>query len=684
VTAVLHAPGVAAQVSRAVMWLVLATAFVAAGPHLPRLPLPVGLFAAAVVGWRLLAHAGVVALPTRPLRVGVLCAGAGIVVSGTRNPLGLEPAVTLLVVMYLLKLLETVRQRDAAVVVLLGYFVAGTLLLFDQSSAMTACVVGACLLCTASLAAQSQALARPRPWRSVVVAARMLALGTPLAAMLFVLFPRVGPLWSVPLPGLARTGLTEEMSPHLISELARSGDVAFRVNFSGPAPPPRELYWRTVLYYEVDGGTWRQGLEAEARNRLLRDFVDWNDDGITPAWRAAPAPAQPEYRYRVIAEPSGRPWLHALGAPSSATPSIGVTRDQRLLHRETPVAKVAYDVVSQPALPADLPSWLRVRALSLPAGENPRTLALARELRAASASDAEVVGRMLDMFRSQDFYYTLTPEPLAAADAVDAFLFGSRRGVCGHYAGSFAYVMRAAGVPARVVGGYQGGETNALGDFTTVRQYDAHAWVEVWLDGGWQRVDPTAAVAPERIEEGVEALAGERAGLFDHPWGLRHFGSLGLLLSAFDSFEHHWNMWVVGYDAAVQARTLARWFGSGHWRVWTAWLFAGAALFVGLHVALGLAGDVRRRRTRLLPALATLQAIGARAGVVRAPAETPGRYGARLALAMPRHATAIAAIVRDIERALYATEGEPEWAARAGRAAFALRWRTLLQPATSP
>lgn len=680
--AVVHAPGVAAQISRAVMTFVLVTAVMAAAPHLLRLSAAVAVFGCLAIGWRALSHFRAVPLPRTLFKLLMMAAGVAVVLATMRNPFGLEPAVALLVVTYLLKLLETVTQRDGYIVIFLAYFIAATLFLFDQSSATAAYVIAACLLSTAALAAQAQSVSTPRVWQGLLVAARLLALSVPVAALVFLLFPRVGPLWSVPLPGITRTGLTEEMSPHLISQLTQSGDVAFRVNFQGVAPPARELYWRAVVYYEVSGGTWRQGLE-QGQLRRLRDFVDWNDDSLMPEWRREPAADTASYRYRVIAEPSGRPWLYALAAPESLTTGIGLTRDQRLLHREAPNAKVAYDVVSRPELPPDLPDWLRERALQLPEAESPRARALAASMRAASRSDSEVVARVLDLFREQDFHYTLTPPALAGSDVVDQFLFESRHGVCGHYAGAFAFLMRAAGIPARVVGGYQGGDVNALGDFMTIHQYDAHAWVEVWVEAGWRRVDPTAAVAPSRIERGIEALTGDRSGLFANPWGLRQLQSMALMLSLFDSFEHHWNMWVVGYDTNVQTRMLARWFGTTNWRWLAAGLIAGVAALLMAYVLAGILVDLRRRPRPASTALAMLAACGASLGVARAPHETPSQYGERLAAALPRHREVVAGIVDDINTALYVTASDRRLERRARRAARRLRLQVAVQYGTS-
>jgi len=308
------------------------------------------------------------------------------------------------------------------------------------------------------------------------------------------LFPRfASPLWQIPNDSkAAASGLSDSMSPGDITQLALSDEVAFRVRFDAAAPPAQERYWRGPVLDYFDGHTWTRS---------------------SSGFGGAPPPLQPQgpaYRYTVMMEPHQHRWLFMLDWPSVWNqPRAELSSDYTLmqpepLSRAIDVAGTSYTRVqySEPLKPRT-----RARDLDQPRNRNPRTQQLAREMRSAHADDMELVRAVLDMFRQQPFYYTLTP-PKLSDNSVDEFLFDTRRGFCGHYASAFAALMRAAGIPARVVTGYQGGTLNPYGDYWILRQSDAHAWTEVWIDGrGWTRIDPTAAIAPERVERGLADAA---------------------------------------------------------------------------------------------------------------------------------------------------------------------------------
>jgi protein-glutamine gamma-glutamyltransferase len=402
---------------------------------------------------------------------------------------GLVAGTALLSVTAGLKLLETKTQRDIYIITLIIYFVSLAALLEGDSFWLLAYLIGVCWLTTATLLRATSSGPAPGWRRSLRYGGRVLAQALPLALVFWLLFPRfASPLWQIPNDSkTAASGLSDTMSPGDITQLALSDEVAFRVRFDSATPPAQERYWRGPVLDHFDGHTWTRST--------------FGVGGAPPL-----QPQGPAYRYTVMMEPHQHRWLFMLDWPSTWNqPHAELSSDYTLMQPE-PLSR-AVDVVgtsytrvqySEPLKPRT-----RTRDLDQPRNRNPRTQQLAREMRSAHADDMELVRAVLDMFRQQPFYYTLTP-PKLSDNSVDEFLFDTKRGFCGHYASAFAALMRAAGIPARVVTGYQGGTLNPYGDYWILRQSDAHAWTEVWIDGrGWTRIDPTAAIAPERVERGL-------------------------------------------------------------------------------------------------------------------------------------------------------------------------------------
>jgi transglutaminase-like putative cysteine protease len=447
----------------------------------------------------------------------------------------------------------------------------------------------------------------------------LLLKAVPVALVLFLFFPRfAGSFWGAPSSERAQTGLTEEMSPGDISDLTQNDVVAFRVRFEGAPPPPRQRYWRALTLAEFDGYTWRRA-------------------GTGP-YRLPPV----EHRgtpvdYAVTMEPTAQQMLFALDLPESWTPELARQHWDFSLRTRRPINTVLrYDVRSYPVHRAgvEIDTGLKNSNLQLPPGRNPRSLELARRMRAEAGSDAAFIRATLGMFRDQEFRYTLTP-PGLARNSVDDFLFNTRQGFCGHYASAFTTMMRAAGIPARVVAGYQGGAWNPIGGYLIVRQSHAHAWSEVWLPGrGWTRVDPTAAVAPERVERGFEASFAESealAGALSRDSGL--LWQAGMV---WDNLNAEWNDWVVQFDRAAQEGILGR-LGFDHpdWRAFASALAIGLAVTVGI-LSLWLALELRPRATD--PALAAYRRFEhrlARRGIERAPSEAPRDFARRVRYLRP-------------------------------------------------
>ncbi|MBB6098116.1 transglutaminase-like putative cysteine protease [Deinobacterium chartae] len=605
----------------------LALAFLPYALHLPVwMTLLLGLLLASRV---LLARRGLGNLPV-PLLLLVAALSAWGLVGEYQTLAGRDGGTALLLILVTLKLHESRTRRDALLLVLLGYFVTAAYFFFSQELFVTVYLLTATLALTAVLAVW-QGLAR-RPLRR---AARLLAQAIPLALALFVLFPRpAGPLWTLPVtsPTAAQTGLADQVNPGSFSNLARSDAVAFRVSFEQNRPARQQLYWRGPVFerYSEPGG-WRQG-PLDLRTPLVQV-------------------SEPLVHYTLTLEPNGRPWLLALDAPALIPPRSRITAQFQVITRSS-AERRRFDLASATQYQVGRREYRdRLEAtLQLPPGGNPRTRALAAQW--SALPPAQRVERGLDFLRRGGFAYTLSPPTLPETDPQDAFLFESKLGFCEHYASAFAYLMRAAGVPARVVGGYQGGQWGPDGSYLIVRQSDAHAWTEVWLEGeGWRRVDPTAAVSPARITAGVAEAVIDPASL---P-GLAR-GATGLfdrVRLAWDSIENRWNLWVVSYDGAQQEAFLER-LGIG--------AVGGAryllvALAVLLMVSLPVLWALRRaRRIPLDPAsraYARFERRLSRLGVSRHPAEPAGTYAERAARALPQHADVIRRITGRYQQLRY-------------------------------
>jgi transglutaminase-like putative cysteine protease len=609
----------------------------ALAPHVGHLPAWVSAAFAGALGWRLLAEQRGWALPPPAVRFAAAIAGTLAVLAGYRTLNGLDAGTALLSVMAALKLLETRAPRDHAVLVFVGYLLCLASLLYDQSFARLVYTLVAAWLLTAALARVHRPVEANTAVRPLRLAARLLGLGLPIAIVLFLFVPRIeGRFWALPASAPRHTsGIDEQMSPGDVAALGLSDDPAFRVWFHGAPPPPEQRYWRVLVLEDFDGRRWRR----------VGGGADAAPPEVTPGGAL--------YDYRVVLEPTGREWLPgldtvvawpaALAARSRATTLVHV--EPRLAERLPVTTVLEYSLrssVGARVMPAALPSDLARRDLRLPAGRAPRARALATELRAASGDDRDYIRRVLERFHDEAFEYTLEP-PLLGGEPVDEFLFGTRQGFCEHYASAFAVLMRAAGIPTRVVVGYQGGEFNSYGGYLLVRQSGAHAWNEVWLAGsGWLRVDPTAAVAPERIRG--SSLLRDRSDALD----ARLFADFAWLARAralWDAARTAWSDAVVHFDPDRQQRLLeALGLDARTWAGLAIALAAGFAL-AALALAGWLAWELRPRPRE--PLAAAWDAVCARLatlGLARAPAEGPLDYARRVAAARPALAAEIAAL----------------------------------------
>jgi transglutaminase-like putative cysteine protease len=444
-----------------------------------------------------------------------------------------------------LKLLETKQRRDQFVLLFISIFLIMSSLLREQYLwSLPYLFAGVLFTMTAWLRMSDVRKVSVR--QSLGTGARLIAYSAPLMIAMWIFFPRIAtPFWAVPIDtSSATSGLSDQMSPGDVSSLSLSNAVAFRVSFDGEVPPPYKRYWRGLVLHRFNGRTW-SGNDPAMGSRP-RDDVEYLGDPIS---------------YQVTMEPTRQHWVFALDVPYDTDLDRTFMARQQQLARIQPIdQRISYNAVSHTdfRLNNELGRTARQYYLGLPEDSNPRTLEMSRNMRETAGSAEDFINQVLKKFNNEEFFYTLEPPPLGN-NPVDRFLFDTKRGFCEHYASAFAVMMRAAGIPSRIVLGYQGGEMNPMGEYMIVRQADAHAWTEVWLPGrGWYRVDPTAAVAPERIEEGRYGAMLDGVGA---AWGLTAPSEwLYQLTMTWDALNTKWNEWILAYGPDNQSRFM-EWLG---------------------------------------------------------------------------------------------------------------------------
>ena len=623
-------------------WLLLSLALTMV-MHVAHLALWISVFITAFGTWRYLTEKNGWPLPRLWLLLPItMLAALGIIVT-YHGLFGRDASVALLSLMLALKLMETRSQRDYVLLIFSSFFLTLTTFLFNQSIAAGAFMIAPVVCLTATLVGVSHPNGT-LPWRfQGKLAAILLAQAVPVMLVLFFLFPRIpGPLWGVPEDAYSSmSGLSDSMAPGNISHLSLSGAIAFRVAFKGPIPAANKLYWRGPVLWNFNGRTWHMN---NAPPSLPAETLRISGEPVL---------------YNVTLEPHNRTWLLMLDMPSALPPNAVISRDWQVLASEPVRTRMRYDGRSNFSytLQQELGEAERKLALQIPAAdENPRSVELARSW--VGAKPENIVQNALTMFRQQNFVYTLSPPPLGSSQ-IDDFLFSSRRGFCEHYASSFVYLMRAAGVPARVVTGYQGGEVNPAGNYLIVRQSDAHAWAEVWLqDRGWVRVDPTAAVAPSRIENGIASALpeGDALPLLTR----RDYPLLRKLYLSWDAMNNGWNQWVLGYNQQRQMDLLSRLAGSQiSWQDMAIALMAAVGSVV-LAISFFL---LRSKRVKLDPLqrlykqfLRKLE----RVGLKRYSHEGPLDFSKRAIRRLPAKASAIAQISETYAKLRYRSDSSPQ------------------------
>ncbi len=594
--------------------VLLVAVFLAVAPHFPHLPWWSNALIGVLWFWRAWLTLARRPPPGRFAMVPLLVTATALVWLQHGSIVGHEAGVNLLVLLMGLKLLELRGRRDLNIVIFLTFFVQITLFLYDQGlpiAILSVCTTLLLFFILLSINLAENDLTAGRKAR-IILLTYVKAL--PLIIALFVLFPRLPrPLWAYVGPETAHsTGLSDSMSPGSINHLIESDSVALRAHFAGAVPRPTHLYWRGPVFGYFDGRTW------SARSLKPLSILDLRQVQVDPASAV---------EYTVTLEPMRRNWLLALEFPLivDGTPEFQaiLTDDLQPLASTALNTRIRYRVRSYTSFrvgplgpDADMSAWLQ-----LPARYNPRTLQFAADLknqfvepsdRDPHAHDVALVDAVLNHFRRGGFRYTLQP-PALGHDSVDDFLFGTRLGFCEHYASAFVVLMRALGIPARVVTGYQGGDINPVDGNLTVRQSDAHAWAEVWLpERGWKRVDPTAVVSPVRIEQGQAELANQM-GWSRYRDGRGVLGWLGIWRMNWEAMENAWNQAILNYSSERQRSLIAQLGMEPSWRNLT---IAFSITITGLLATLAFF-SLRHRQPRdpLAQLVAQMRAKLARAGL---------------------------------------------------------------------
>ena len=636
--------------NKALTYGLLLSILMVIAPHADHLPLWVSSLCVGLLLWRTYLTFSGRALPQRWLLLLITIAGTAAIALNFHTLFGREAGVALLMLLATLKLMELRAARDAMVLIYLACFIIITNFFYSQSIA-TALYLFATLMVIVTTWVHLQApriALKPR----LRIAGMLLLQAIPLTLILFILFPRVqGPLWGLPQDAYASSGLDDKMSPGSLSRLSLSDAVAFRVSYLNKIPRRDQMYWRGPVLWEFDGRTWTPGrtvmtidpkftelgqqidyvVTLEPHNKTWLFALDVPDKLSIPATSPDTLLAQPA--------DCGSGCEAAIPAPDASQRRVmaaTLTYDFQLLNKEPVNARIRYAARSNLEYHANLQEAVRQiqRALQLPKQFNPRAQQLAAEWRGSSKDDADIVRTALAYFNKQAFVYTLEPQ-LLGINSVDDFLFTTKQGFCEHYASAFVFLMRAANVPARVVTGYLGGEFNDIGNYYIVRQSDAHAWAEVWLAGqGWVRVDPTAAIAPERVQRGLSAALSNNTALPFMERNPPHW--LQNLRLNFDTLANQWNQWVLGYDAERQFAFLTRLgMESITWQKIALNMMVGLGVMIALFALFMLRHLLVRPPDKVQAAWLKLCRKLASAGLPRAAHEGAQDYAARVAVARP-------------------------------------------------
>ncbi len=614
------------EINRPILIFLLISIGLISLPHADNLPLPIFGYFCLLWCWRFVGIWKNKWLPNTAALLLLTIVGVGLLYTQHRGILGRDAGTALFLTALGLKLLEIKSSREIYLINYLAFIVAASLFLFQQSILMSLYTLFVCCMLLVTLVAinsrQFQTIA------ALKTAVSIIAQALPLAIIIFILFPRIeAPRWMMfEDKHRARTGLSDTLEPGTISQLGLSDELAFRVKFHGEIPPPAQRYWRGPVFSQTDGKRWQ-----ESPNRSFEDVMD----RIRFSGKA--------YRYTLMMEPQNQKWVYALDMPADYDKKLKRNSFYQLITSKDPEERMEYHVLSYPRYNTGYLTRTEYNDnMQLPDQPSTRIKTLVERLKGFDGEPEKFIERLLNHFRTENFHYTLTPD-LMEESPIETFLFENRRGFCSHYATAFVYLMRTAGIPARVVSGYQGGEFNQVGGFLEVRQADAHAWTEVWLkEKGWIRVDPTAAIAPERVENSVDIdrqiATGEVNFTAFNTSGAMSWLKRGHQL--WNSIDYNWQRWVINYNNASQSKFLSS-LGIDNLKSLALWLIGGITLVSALLAWLIL----RNKPSAADPSLKLYQQfcrkIAQQGGLIIEIGEGPQHFALRVKQDLPQAAEQI-------------------------------------------
>ena len=626
-----------------ILWTVL--------PHVAHLPLWCSLLTLVVLLWRAKLALANASLPSRWFVAGVLIVAIALTLWSFQTLLGREPGVTMVVVLMALKTLELRAKRDAFVVFFLGFFIVLTHFLYSQSLFVAGAMLVSVWGLLTALVLVHMPVGQPSLRLAGVLSLRTALFGAPIMALMFLLFPRIGPLWGVPTDGLARTGLSSTLRMGVISEMAQDDTVAMRIRFEGAVPPPSAMYFRGPVLTLFDGAEWRPSAYESLRALRAPSNLQVRGDPV---------------RYEMTLEPLRMTSLPLLEATRAAPAIDGyqpmMLPDLQWVVDRQVVERLRFKAQAYPQFshgPGSGAPSLR-ESLELPEGYNPRTLAWAQDLLRnptyTNASAQTLAAAVMEHIRTGGFSSTGAPGDYGA-NAVDEFWLDRREGFCEHFASAFVVIMRAMNVPARIVTGYQGTDPLPLDDYYIVRQSSAHAWAEYWAPGtGWIRADPTAAVSPDRISRGRRLAT--PPSFVEGALGNVSPELIADLRKSWELVNNRWNQWVLNYSRGQQIDVLKRMgFESPSWADL-------ALLLIGSLSTLALGGAVwawwdRRRVDPWVRQMEHLRAALQDLGLTSATHEAPRTLAQRLRQRYGAPAETLVGLLDTLERQRYGRSPSP-------------------------
>jgi protein-glutamine gamma-glutamyltransferase len=538
-------------------------------PHAYHLHWGVFGFFCFLLAWRFIGIWKPERLPTFPVILLLIVSGMAILYVQHRGFMGRDGGTSLFVIALGLKLMEIKTERDLYLINYLAFIVAASQFLYEQSILMAAYILFVCCVLLAVLVYINSYVANTSV--SLKKAAVIVAQAIPMAIVVFILFPRVeAPRWLLfKDEHQAKMGLSDSMEPGSITDLGMSDELVFRVKFSGAIPPPKERYWRGPVLTKTDGKKWTQASDLSYQKYL---------DKLV--YSGSP------YQYTLLMEPQEKNWVFALDMPADYPKPLERNANYQLITIDNLDKRSEFKLVSYPAYNTGYLTKTEFKdALQMPGTPSEKIKQLVTQLHGYDSAPDIFINQLLNHFRKEDFHYTLTP-PLMEDNPIETFLFETRFGFCSHYASAFVYLMRVANIPARVVTGYQGGEFNTVGNFLEIKQADAHAWAEVWLENrGWVRFDPTAAIAPERIEKNIDIASLVPGGLISYAapsaGAKAAFNWLKQARQLWSNVDYNWQRWVINYNNSNQASFLSS-FGITDFKKMVYWMMGIIAIITAI------------------------------------------------------------------------------------------------------